>query len=92
MPMPSAATTSLRLLVMRDTRTLTRDPAQEIEEAEAKLAARLHDTFKVKIGAQAPEADLARLARVNVNAFLIGESLMRQQDVTAATQAILTKP
>src|SRR4051812_15315174 len=25
------------------------DPAQEIEEAEAKLAARLHDTFKVKI-------------------------------------------
>lgn len=37
-------------------------------------------------------ADLARLARVNVNAFLIGESLMRQPDVTAATCAILTKP
>lgn len=37
------------------------DPAQEIEEAEAKLAARLHRTFKVKIGAQAPEADMARL-------------------------------
>ena len=37
-------------------------------------------------------ADLARLAKVNVNAFLIGESLMRQQDVTAATRAILTKP
>ena len=37
-------------------------------------------------------ADLARLARANVNAFLIGESLMRQQDVTAATRAILTKP
>lgn len=37
------------------------DPAQEIEEAEAKLAARLHDTFKVKIGALSPEADLARL-------------------------------
>lgn len=37
-------------------------------------------------------ADLARLAMVNVNAFLIGESLMRQQDVTAATAAILTKP
>ena len=40
------------------------DPAQEIEEAERKLAARLHDTFKVKIGAQAPEADLARLRRL----------------------------
>jgi muconate cycloisomerase len=40
------------------------DPVQEIEEAERKLAARLHDTFKVKIGAQAPEADLARLRRL----------------------------
>ena len=37
-------------------------------------------------------ADLARLSKVNVNAFLIGESLMRQPDVTAATRAILTKP
>src|SRR5260370_8011 len=37
------------------------DPAQEIEEAEKKLAARLHDTFKVKIGAQSPEADVVRL-------------------------------
>lgn len=37
-------------------------------------------------------ADLARLAKVNVNAFLIGESLMRQQDVAAATAAILAKP
>ncbi len=40
------------------------DPAQEIEEAERKLTARLHRTFKVKIGAQAPEADLARLRRL----------------------------
>ena len=40
------------------------DPAQEIEEAERKLAARLHRTFKVKIGAQAPDADLARLRRL----------------------------
>ena len=37
------------------------DPAQEVEEAEAKLAARLHRTFKVKIGAQAPDADMVRL-------------------------------
>ena len=37
-------------------------------------------------------ADLARLARVGVNAFLIGESLMRQDDVTRATRTILEKP
>ncbi len=36
--------------------------------------------------------DLAKLSTVGVNTFLIGESLMRQDDVTAATRAILTKP
>jgi muconate cycloisomerase len=40
------------------------DPGQEIEEAEKKIAARLHNTFKVKIGAQAPEADMARMRRL----------------------------
>ncbi|MBV9248808.1 MAG: muconate cycloisomerase family protein [Acetobacteraceae bacterium] len=40
------------------------DPGQEIEEAESKLSSHLHDTFKVKIGAQAPKADLARLRRL----------------------------
>ena len=37
------------------------DPAQEVDEAERKLEARLHRTFKVKVGAQAPEADMARM-------------------------------
>jgi indole-3-glycerol phosphate synthase len=36
--------------------------------------------------------DLARLSQVGVNAFLIGESLMRQADVAGATRSILTKP
>ena len=35
--------------------------------------------------------DLARLSRGGVNAFLIGESLMRQADVEAATRAILDR-
>ena len=36
-------------------------------------------------------ADLARMARCGAQRFLIGESLMRQSDVEAATRAILTK-
>lgn len=37
-------------------------------------------------------ADLADMARYGVRSFLIGESLMRQDDVTAATQALLANP
>lgn len=40
------------------------DPAQEIDEAERKLDQRLHRTFKIKIGAQTPEADVARLRQI----------------------------
>ena len=41
------------------------DPDQEIAEAEGKLAARLHNRFKIKMGAQAIEADLARIKRLS---------------------------
>jgi len=36
-------------------------------------------------------ADLARLNRIGVSTFLIGESLMRQGDVEAATRALLAR-
>ncbi|MDJ0627207.1 MAG: indole-3-glycerol phosphate synthase TrpC [Rhodobacter sp.] len=58
-----------------------------------RLAARVPDDRLLvsESGLNAP-SDLADLARHGARVFLIGESLMRQSDVTAATRALLADP
>jgi indole-3-glycerol phosphate synthase len=58
-----------------------------------RLAPRLPEgrLLVAESGLAAP-ADLARLARAGARSFLIGESLMRQADVAAATRRLLSDP
>lgn len=61
-------------------------------ETTERLAPQVPDTHQIvgESGLFTPQ-DLARLSNAGVNIFLIGESLMRQNDVAAATRAILSK-
>jgi len=62
-------------------------------ETTERLASRVpKDRLVVGESGLFTPTDLARLELAGVRSFLIGESLMRQADVEAATRAILTKP
>jgi indole-3-glycerol phosphate synthase len=69
----------------RDLRTFVTDLA-----VTERLAARLpEDRLLVTESGIAGPADVARLAAAGAKAMLVGESLMRQADVEAATRALL---
>ena len=63
----------------------------EVDLATAERLAPAVPGNRITVGESglAVTADLERLARVGVTRFLVGESLMRRADVTAATRALL---
>ena len=69
----------------RDLKTLRTDLAT----TEALAAALPADRFLVAESGIRTYADITRLAKAGARAFLVGESLLRQADVTAATRALL---
>ncbi|MFQ5764725.1 MAG: indole-3-glycerol phosphate synthase TrpC [Rhodospirillales bacterium] len=72
----------------RDLRTLEVD----LSVTERLIGHVPDDRLAVSESGLKTPAHLARLKKAGVNCFLIGESLMREQDVEAATRALLKPP
>lgn len=63
-----------------------------LEVGAAMLPGLPRDRIAVAESGMSSPADLAKMAHAGARCFLIGESLMRADDVTAATKAILESP
>ena len=72
----------------RDLRTLSVDPARGLALAVEVPPGR---TIVAESGLSTP-ADLARYMDAGVHCFLVGEALMREPDVEAATRRLLARP
>ena len=64
----------------------------KLETTEELAALAPSDRFLISESGLFTPADLARMSRAGARSFLIGESLMRQGDVTAATAELLADP
>ena len=66
--------------------------AVDLSTTERLASAVPADRILVSESGLAGADDLARMSRAGANCFLIGESLMRADDVAAATRALLARP